>query len=74
MYALNVVDTRGAATLGEHARRYARVGVLYARTLEGTRQARAFVAAYGREGQGVVRETPFDSGRHIRRNAAPSAT
>jgi ABC-type branched-subunit amino acid transport system substrate-binding protein len=32
VYALNVVDTRGAAALGEHARRHARVGVLHART------------------------------------------
>lgn len=62
VYALNVVDTRGAAALGEHARRYGRVGVLYGRTADATRQARAFIDAYSRGGYGSVRAEPFDSG------------
>lgn len=61
VYALNSVDTRGATALGEHARRYTRVGVLYSRTRDGMRQARAFVAALGFGG--AVREAPYDSGR-----------
>jgi ABC-type branched-subunit amino acid transport system substrate-binding protein len=60
VYALNTVDTRGAIALGEHARRYARVGVLYSRTHDGARQARAFSAAYGSSGE--LREAAFDSG------------
>ena len=59
-YALNVVDTRGAAALGEYARRYARVGVLYARTASARAQARAFTDAFARSG--TVTEAPFDSG------------
>lgn len=62
VYALNAVDTRGAAALGEYARRFGRVGVLYGRTHEGMRQSRAFVDAYSRDGHGFVREAPFDSG------------
>lgn len=61
VYALNIVDTRGAAALGEYARRYRRAGVLHARTPEGTRQARAFVDAYA-GGGGRVREEAFDPG------------
>lgn len=61
VYALNIVDTRGATALGEYARRFSRVGVLHARTPEGTRQARAFADAYGRGG-GSVREAAFDPG------------
>jgi branched-chain amino acid transport system substrate-binding protein len=61
VYALNIVDTRGAAALGEYARRYRRAGVLHARTPEGTRQARAFVDAYA-AGGGRVREEAFDPG------------
>lgn len=56
VYALNVVDTRGAQALGTYARRFERVGVLHARTPEGTRQARAFAEAYGRR----VHEAGFD--------------
>jgi ABC-type branched-subunit amino acid transport system substrate-binding protein len=62
VYALNVVDTQGSTALGEYARRYARVGVLYARTPEGTRQARAFMDAYSRDGHGTLRESGFDPG------------
>jgi ABC-type branched-subunit amino acid transport system substrate-binding protein len=61
-YALNVVDARGADALGEYARRYARVGVLYSRTPDGNRLSRAFVEAYGRGGHGTVREAPFAPG------------
>jgi ABC-type branched-subunit amino acid transport system substrate-binding protein len=61
VYALNVVDTRGAEALGEYARRYERVGVLHARTPEGTRQARAFAEAYARGGR-TAREAAFDPG------------
>jgi ABC-type branched-subunit amino acid transport system substrate-binding protein len=38
------------------------VGVLYARTPEGTRQARAFMDAYSRGGHGAVRDAGFDPG------------
>jgi ABC-type branched-subunit amino acid transport system substrate-binding protein len=62
VYALNVVDSRGAAALGEYARRFARVGVLYSRTTDGTRQARAFVDAYNAGGRGTMREAAYDSG------------
>jgi branched-chain amino acid transport system substrate-binding protein len=62
VFALNIVDTRGAAALGEYARRFSRVGVLYARSPEGTRQARAFMDAYGRDGHGTVRDAGFDPG------------
>jgi ABC-type branched-subunit amino acid transport system substrate-binding protein len=60
VYALNSVDTRGATALGEHARRHARVGVLYSRTRDGTRLARAFIAGLGTAN---VNEEPYDSGR-----------
>jgi branched-chain amino acid transport system substrate-binding protein len=60
VFALNAVDARGATALGEHARRYARVGVLYSRTRDGTRQARAFIAGLGAV---ELREAPYDSGR-----------
>jgi ABC-type branched-subunit amino acid transport system substrate-binding protein len=62
VYALNVVDTRGAGALGEYARRYGRVGILHARTPEGARQARAFADAYSRGGRGTLREAAFDPG------------
>jgi ABC-type branched-subunit amino acid transport system substrate-binding protein len=62
VYALNVVDTRGAAALGEYARRYERVGVLYARTPESMRQARVFVEAYAAGGRGAPREAVFAAG------------
>jgi ABC-type branched-subunit amino acid transport system substrate-binding protein len=62
VFALNIVDTRGAAALGEYARRFSRVGVLYARSPEGTRQARAFMDTYGRDGHGTVRDAGFDPG------------
>jgi ABC-type branched-subunit amino acid transport system substrate-binding protein len=58
-YALNVVDERGAAALGEYARRWNTVGVLYARTPEGERQARAFVQAYNAGGRGAVIDAAF---------------
>jgi ABC-type branched-subunit amino acid transport system substrate-binding protein len=61
-YALNVVDTRGATALGEYARRYARVGVLYARSPEETGQARAFMERYGRGGHGTLTDAGFDPG------------
>jgi ABC-type branched-subunit amino acid transport system substrate-binding protein len=61
-YALNVVDARGGAALGEHARRFARVGVLYPRTPEHTPQARAFAEAYRAGGRGTVTEAAFDPG------------
>jgi ABC-type branched-subunit amino acid transport system substrate-binding protein len=61
VFALNVVDTRGAAALGAYAQRYARVGVLYARTAEGRRQSRAFSDAYAANAQRVLTEAPFDS-------------
>jgi branched-chain amino acid transport system substrate-binding protein len=60
--ALNVVDTRGAAALGEYARRYARVGVLYGRSPDMSAQARAFMDAYSRGGHGSVREEGYDPG------------
>jgi ABC-type branched-subunit amino acid transport system substrate-binding protein len=60
--ALNVVDTRGAIALGEYARRYARVGVLYSSTQEASRQARAFADAYAAGGRGTVREVTFAPG------------
>jgi ABC-type branched-subunit amino acid transport system substrate-binding protein len=53
-YALNVVDTRGASALGEHARRWNTVGVLYARTPDGDRQARAFTDAYAGSSRTIV--------------------
>jgi ABC-type branched-subunit amino acid transport system substrate-binding protein len=59
--ALNVVDTRGAAALGRHARRHARVGVLYPRSPDQIAHARAFMDAY-REGGGTLTEAPFDPG------------
>lgn len=62
VYALNVVDTRGASALGEYARRFARVGVLHSRTADAQRQARAFGAAYSRGGHGALRTAAFDSG------------
>jgi ABC-type branched-subunit amino acid transport system substrate-binding protein len=62
VFALNVVDTRGAAALGGYARRYARVGVLYARSPDMTAQARAFMDAYSRGGHGSVRDAGFDPG------------
>lgn len=61
-YALNVVDTRGAEALGEHARRWAHVGVLYSRLPEMSRQARAFINAYSRGGHGAVTEAAFPAG------------
>jgi ABC-type branched-subunit amino acid transport system substrate-binding protein len=60
VYALNSPDTRGATALGEHARRYMRVGVLYSRTNYGSEQARAFREAYGASGE--LHEAVFDSG------------
>jgi ABC-type branched-subunit amino acid transport system substrate-binding protein len=62
-YALNVVDTRGATALGEYARRWSTVGLLYGRTPEGDRQARAFMDAYAGSGR-----TAIDAG------FAPNAT
>ncbi|CAN5685851.1 ABC transporter substrate-binding protein [soil metagenome] len=62
VYALNVVDTRGSAALGAYARRYGRVGVLYARTPETTSQARAFMDAYTQGGHGDARDAGFDPG------------
>jgi ABC-type branched-subunit amino acid transport system substrate-binding protein len=59
--ALNAVDTRGAAALGEYARRYARVAVLYPRTPESAQQARAFSTAYARGGQ-TARDEGFAAG------------
>jgi ABC-type branched-subunit amino acid transport system substrate-binding protein len=61
-YALNVVDTRGAEALGEYARRWSRVGVLYGRAPETARQARAFIDAYGGAGRGEVTEAAFAAG------------
>lgn len=61
-YALNVVDTRGAEALGEYARRWARVGVLYGRLPESTRQARAFIDAYSRGGHGEVTDAAYPGG------------
>jgi branched-chain amino acid transport system substrate-binding protein len=62
VYALNVVDTRGAGALGEYARRYSRVGVLFPRTPEHIPQARAFAEAYRGGGRGAVTEAGFDPG------------
>jgi branched-chain amino acid transport system substrate-binding protein len=62
VFALNVVETRGAAALGEYARRYERVGVLYSRSPEGTRQARAFMEAYSGGGRGPAVDAGFDPG------------
>jgi ABC-type branched-subunit amino acid transport system substrate-binding protein len=53
-YALNVVDTRGAAALGEYARRWDTVGVLYSHAPESDRQARAFMESYSGGGRRVV--------------------
>ena len=61
-YALNVVDTRGAEALGDYARRWSRVGVLYGRLPETSRQARAFINAYSRGGHGAVTEAAFPAG------------
>jgi ABC-type branched-subunit amino acid transport system substrate-binding protein len=61
-FALNVVDARGSAALGEYARRYDRVGVLYPRTPEHMPQARAFMDAYRAAGRGTVTEAGFDPG------------
>jgi branched-chain amino acid transport system substrate-binding protein len=58
---LNAVDTRGATALGEYARRYTRVGMLYPRAPESAQHARAFAAAYARGGQ-TVRDEGFDPG------------
>jgi ABC-type branched-subunit amino acid transport system substrate-binding protein len=60
-YALNVVDARGATALGEYARRYTRVGVLYPRSPEESGQARAFMTAYG-SGRGTLTDAGFDPG------------
>jgi len=57
-YALNVVDTRGAEGLGEYARRYSRVGVLYSGSPETHRLAEAFMRAYRGDGR-VVINMPF---------------
>jgi ABC-type branched-subunit amino acid transport system substrate-binding protein len=62
VYALNVIDTRGATALAEYARRYGRVGVLYARSPDQTPQARAFIDAFGRGGHGSVTDGGFDPG------------
>lgn len=61
VYALNVVDARGAMALGEYARRYGRVGVLYPRSPDQTQQARAFMDAY-RAGGGSITDAGFDPG------------
>jgi branched-chain amino acid transport system substrate-binding protein len=61
-YALNVVDARGGTALGEYARRYSRVGVLYPRTPEHTPQAQAFMAAYRAGGRGTVTDAGFAPG------------
>jgi branched-chain amino acid transport system substrate-binding protein len=61
-YALNVVDTRGAEALGEYARRWSRVGVLYGRVPETARQAHAFIDAYARDARGSVTEAAFGAG------------
>jgi ABC-type branched-subunit amino acid transport system substrate-binding protein len=61
-YALNVVDTRGAEALGEYARRWSHVGVLYGRPPETSRQARAFINSYSRGGHGMVTEAAFPAG------------
>lgn len=61
-YALNVVDTRGAEALGEYARRWDNIGVLYSRMPETARQARAFIDAYARAGRGTVTEAAFAGG------------
>jgi ABC-type branched-subunit amino acid transport system substrate-binding protein len=62
VYSLNMVDARGAAALGEYARRFARVGVLHSRTAEARRQAQAFTEAYSRGGHGAMTAAAFDSG------------
>lgn len=61
-YALNVVDTRGAEALGDYARRWTRVGVLYGRMPETSRQAQAFIDAYRRGSRGAVTEAAFATG------------
>jgi branched-chain amino acid transport system substrate-binding protein len=61
VFTLNAVDTRGATALGEYARRYARVGMIYPRAPEGAQHARAFAAAYARGGR-TVRDEGFDPG------------
>jgi ABC-type branched-subunit amino acid transport system substrate-binding protein len=61
-YSLNVTDTRGAEALGEYARRWARVGVLYGQLPESSRQARAFIDAYSRGGHGTVTEAAYAGG------------
>lgn len=58
VYAMNVLDTRGAAALGEYARRYDRVGLLYASTPDASRQAQAFADAYAAGGNTPV-QAPF---------------
>lgn len=58
VYALNVMDARGAAELGRYARRHQRVGVMHSRTPDGEMQAQAFIDAYG----GAVTRVSFQSG------------
>lgn len=61
IYALNVVDARGAAALGRYAHRFQRVGVMHSRTPDGERQAQAFIDAYD-AGGGTVTRVSFQSG------------
>src|SRR5690606_27333193 len=58
----NVVDTRGSEALGEYARRWSKVGVLYSRGPEGSQQAQAFIRQYSRGGHGEVVEAVFPTG------------
>lgn len=57
VWALNVVDTRGAAELGRYARRYSRVGVLHSSSVEGRQQQQAFETAFG--DAGTLRSAAF---------------
>lgn len=61
VYALNVVDARGASALGRYAQQYERVGVMHSRTPDGEMQAQAFIDAYG-AGGGTVTRVSFQSG------------
>ncbi|MBX6363644.1 MAG: penicillin-binding protein activator [Gemmatimonadetes bacterium] len=64
VYSLNAGDVQGAEALAQYAARsgLSRVALLYPRTEEFTRQARAFAAALERAGGSVAADVPYDSG------------
>lgn len=64
VYSLNAGDVQGAEALAQYAARSgrSRVALLYPRTEEFARQARAFAAALKRAGGSVAADVPYDSG------------